>query len=551
MRRLGIPFGSLALLFLASGALAAGTKINGVTYSEAGAVVPPQSMRDTLPPDQALRLKKVFLFPSIDDLSGALAPKLDEKLVDLFTHNTRFELIRDPQVVKALSPDEASYYKAALNQDVHREAAKVTGADTTVLLRTRNVGPDTRMTLELRDARGNLLFSEEGSVPGASTMAVRWDIIEKLYRAVLSRLPFEGAVTGRTAATITLDLGSGSMRAGEEIEIARIVSLQRHPLLGTVVGTDYVRTGRAKVTSVDRVLSFAQVTEEFTGEKIAPGQKILRAQAALVHRGGPGADEEKKPAHGDKELGLAKHGNAQDEDPLDEKDHLKGDFDHFKARYGQLGADLYYGSLSHTQTTSSVTSEYSGSGVGVGIGGELWVTKNWIFSGEYDYHSATLTSPGGAVTAGPATWDQIGVFGGYRIFPEGVAEGMVLTGSLGYQRATLQIPSNATLLLGAKRYSGLVLRADGDIHFLENQKITVGFSIQPFASLLETGPSLGTPSGGTVIGVHLAWNRQIMDQLWLRVGLHYDVANASYEGDTPPSISDKRFAIGPGIYYLF
>jgi hypothetical protein len=538
--------GGTIFLIAAPGAVAAGAKINGVTYNNTGSVIAAPSIKDPLPPEQALRLKKIFLFPSIDDLSGALAPKLDEKLADLFMHNTRFEVIRDPQVVKALSPDESSYYKAALNQDVHKEAAKVTGADTTVLLRTRNVGPDTRMNLELRDARGSLLFSEEGSVPGASTMEVRWALIEKLYRSVLSRLPFEGTITGRTAATLTVDLGAGSMRMGEEIEIARIVSVQRHPLLGTVVGTDYVRTGRAKVTSVDRVLSFASVIEEFAGEKIAPGQKVLREQASLVHRGRGGnptaleeQDTSRRPLRG-----------ADLDSPLEEKDRLKGDFDQARPRFGQVGANLYFGSLSHSQTNNGIPADYSGSGVGGDLNGELWVTKSWILSAEYGFQSATLKSDA-AVQAGSTSWSEVNLFGGYRIFPEGVAEGLVLTGSVGYDSQKFDIPSNTSLNLGAKKFTGIVLKADGDVYFLNNQKITVGFSIEPFTTITEMGPSLGTPNGGSVIGVHLAWNRQLVEKLWLRLGIRYDIANGNYEGDNAPPITDKRFAIGPGVFYQF
>ncbi|MGZ3703756.1 MAG: hypothetical protein ACXWSD_18525, partial [Bdellovibrionota bacterium] len=535
---------ALALLALGASQLAAAagtTKINGVTYADKGTVVPPVSMKDALPPEQSLRLKKVFLFPSIDDLSGALAPKLDEKLVDLFSHNTRFELVRDPQVVKALSPDEASYYKAALNQDVHKEAAKVTGADTTVLLRTRNVGPDTRMTLEFRDARGTLLFAEEGSVLGSAKMTERWDLIEKLYRGVLSRLPFEGTITGRTAATLTVDLGIGSMRLGEEIEIARIVSVQRHPLLGTVVGTDYVRTGRAKVTSVDRVLSFATVIEEFAGEKISPGQKVLRAQANVVHRGEPGVVEEKNEPDVTRHHGRAN----EDETPLDEKDKLKGDFDNVKARYGALGGDLYYGSISHSQTLNGIPADYSGSGVGGDLEGELWITKNWIFSGEYGFHTATLSTADG-IQGGSTTWNNIGAYGGFRIFPEGVAEGVVLTGSVGYNVMQFQLPVNTSLSLSPKKFTGIVIKADGDVHFLQNQKITVGFSIEPFTSVTDTIAPLGTATGGSVIGVHLGWNRQLVDKLWLRIGMKYVVANGSYGDTSTSSLTDKRFAIGPG-----
>ncbi len=415
--------GSLALFVLSSTAWGESTTINGVTYDSKGSAA--VTSKDALGAEQALRLKKVFLFPSMDDLSGALAPKLDEKLAQLFMRNSRFELIRDPQVVKALSPDEKSYYKAAVSGSVHREAAKVTGADTTVLLRTHNVGPNTQMNLELRDANGNLLFSEEGSVPGSATMEARWALIDKLYSGMLKRLPFEGAITGRTANTITVDLGMGAVRQGEEVDIARIVSVQRHPLLGTVVGTDYVRTGRAKITSVDRVLSFAEVIEETAGEKIAPGQKVLQARAVTVRRGSEKENEsgeERTDSRYERpgQTRPLKKSGLGEEDPFE--DRLKGEFDRPRPRYGFVGGNLYYGSLGYTQNTT----DYGGSGIGGDLNGELWVSKSWILSLLYGFQNANLSAQG--TELGSTSFKNFQVVGGFRIFPESVAEGFVLTG---------------------------------------------------------------------------------------------------------------------------
>lgn len=536
---------AFSLLLLSVPALAQGaTTINGVTYGDKPAGTPMAA--STLPPEQALRLKKLFLFPSIDDLSGALSPMLDEKLVGLFAKNTRFELVRDPQVVKALSPDESAYYKAAQSPAVHKEAARVVGADTTALLRTRNLGQNTQMTLELRDSNGDMLFSEEGSVPGSAKLEARWDLIENLYMKILAKFPFEGTVTGRVANTLTIDLGAGAVKQGEEIEAARIVSVQRHPLLGTVIGTDYVRTGRARVTTVDKVLSFAEVQDEIRGEKIAPGQKILLARATISRKA---VFEEGKEAPSPQ--GVTEHSGPPkrqaEEDPL--ADRIQGDFDRPKARYGHLGGNILYGSVSQTQTTGGNSAAFGGSGIGGEFEGELWVTKSWIASLAYGFHNATLTGSGNAAV-GDTSWSRFGFFVGYRLFPDTFSSGLALTGSLGYQTMNFAIPENLALNVGGKKYSGVAIRAEGEMGFAEGQKINAGFSILPFANFVEGGGALGVAKGGTVIGLHLAWSHQLMSEIWLRIGTRYDVANGSYE-TSGSSVSNKRFAIGPGIYYLF
>jgi hypothetical protein len=518
-------------LCLAVQGFAASTTINGVTYESDKPSV--QGASDNI--NASMRLKKVFLFPTVDDMSGVLAPKLDEKLVQLFSRNSRFDLVRDPQVLKALSPDDKAYGKAAMSQAVHKEAARVTGSDTTALLRTHNVGGETEMTLELRDAEGNLLFSETGTVPGLSPMSARWGLIDKLFQAILSKIPFDGSVTGRTANTLTLDLGSSLVRPGEEVELARIVSVQRHPLLGTVVGTDYVRAGRAKITSVDRSLSFAEVTEEYPGELISAGAKVLRTRVGTVHRSNL-PEGEARP----EERGL-----PPEKDPFE--DRLKGDFDRAKPRYGQVGANLQYGSLTHSQTAGGTPTEFSGSGIGGNLEAEVWVTKNWIVSAFYGFLNANLSGNAGSV--GDTSWKKADGFVGYRFFPEDLMGGLQLTGSLGYQMLDFALPSPAGLGVGGKKYSGLAIKLDGDVLILRDHKLSLGFGFQPFSSFSETGSSLGAPDSATVIGFHLGWNYRLADNFWGRLGIQFDTASGSYGNNA--SVTDKRFAIGPGVYYSF
>jgi hypothetical protein len=487
-----------------------------------------------------MRLKKVFLFPSVDDMSAVLAPRLDEKLVQLFRENSRFDLVRDPQVLRALSPDDGAYGKAAQSPKVHKEAARITGSDTTAVLRTRNVGNETEMTLELRDAAGELIFSETGSIPGFSAMEARWGLIEKLFRSILAKIPFDGSVTGRAGRTLTLDLGAGSVRQGEEVEVVRIVSLQRHPLLKTVVGTDYVRVGRARVTGVDRAISFAELIEEFSGETIAPGAKVLRARAPLTRR-----TEEEEPAPRERQFTRTQEPAEESPDPFE--DRLRGEFDRRAPRYGQLGGNLQYGSLSHSQTAGGQASEFSGSGIGGNLEGELWITKNWILSLFYGFHSARLAGTGG--TIGDSSWSRTEGFVGYRFFPEEIVEGAQITGSIGYQVQDFSVPTPTGTAVSGKKYSGLALRLDGEILFHRNHKLTTGFGFQPFSSLTDAGAAPGSPDGGTVIGFHLGWNYRFADQFWGRLGLQFDTASGNYSNNA--SVSNKRFAIGPGIFYSF
>lgn len=537
MRRLPL---FLPLLLATNGAWA--TTINKIEYGKGGRAAPSATAQTgSLTPEQSLALKKVFVFPAVDEASGVLAPKLDEKLAQIFQNNRRFDLVRDPQVTRALNAEDPAYTKAATSREVHREAARTSGADTTALLRTKNVGNETEMTLEFRDANGEILFSESGSIPGYSSLETRWGLVDKLYRTILAKLPFEGTVGGRTANTITVDMGLGDIREGEEIEIARIVSMQRHPLLNVVVNTDYVRVGRAKITTVDKVMSFAEIQEEYTGERIFPGHKVLKAKP-IVRR------SEAEPAEpGPKRPGRGKERTVENDDTDPFEDRLQGEFDRKRARFGAAGVTIGYGSLSHAHSANNTNRDFSGTGLGATLDGELWVTKQWIFSLGYTMHSANLSGPDGQL--GGASFKRLEAYGGYRLFASELGEGAIVTGKLGYQNLNYDLPTNAGLNVGAKKYTGPTVRVDVEVSLSPVSRANAGFGIMPFSSVEQDGVNLGTPKGGTVISLGAGWAYRLTDSLWARLAFSFDSASTDY--DSGASGTDKRFAIGPGLQYTF
>lgn len=507
-------------------------KINNVDYAK------------PLSPDKSLRLKKLFLFPAVDDINNVLAPQLNDYLRAAFEQNNRFEIVKDPGVVKALAPDEAGYVKVATNEAVHKEAAKITGADSTLVLRTRTVGGTTEMTLDWHDGDGKILFSESGTLPGFSSMDARAALIKNLVNTEIKKIPYLATVTGRTAQTITVDLGRGSVNAGDSLEIVKLVSVQRHPLLHTLINVDYVHVGTARVTNVDRVLSFAEIVEEANNENILPDNKIVAIKKINVTGPEKPAGGALEPAKVDEKFSIKEKG--ADVIPV-----LSGDFDKPKARYGFASLDLGYGSLSHMGTASGVSSDVSGSGVALNFSGEIWVTKQWILASGYATQSAELkgTHGSGAASLGATTASRLEFSGGYKMFPGALAEGTAVIFGLGYQQLKFDYPSNTTMLVGPKKYSGLMLRLGADLFITPDSRIMTNVKFQPFSGLTETGSSPGSVESANVVAFDLAYLYQFSPNFWLKAGINFDTANGSYAGGS--TTSDKKFAIGPGIAYSF
>jgi hypothetical protein len=483
-----------------------------------------------------IQFKRVFLFPAVDDIQGVMAPLLDERLEQLFRANSRFALVRDAQVIRALAPTDSAYAKAATSKEVHREAIRVSGADSSALVRTRNVGNSSELVLEIRDRGGDLLFSEQGTIPGFSSMEVRRNQIDRMFRAVVDRIPYDGTVTGRTGPNLTLDLSADRVQPGDQVDIVRLVSVQRHPLLRTVIGSDYVRLGRARITGSDRVLSFAELEEMLPGESIQAGARVL------VIGGRSGERFSAEPAR------RASENRPRAPSPKDDSDErLSGDFEKPKARYGEVSGSIQYGSLAHSQTGQGATQEYTGSGIGASLQGELWVTRNWIATLGYSMINARLG--GTSAVLGDGSMKKIELAGGYRFFPEG-SEDLSITGSLGYISGSFTVPGNGLAGVGSKKYTGISLKLDGDMAFHRNHRIVGGFYFAPFPSFTDlAAPKLGAEDGGNMVGFRIAWRYRWFDLLWAQLGIEFDSHNGSYTNNG--TVANKRLAIGPGLSYSF
>jgi hypothetical protein len=493
--------------------------------------------------DEELRLKKLLLFPSVDDVSGVLTPDLDSELATAASNYTRFDIVRDREIIKALKTDGESYNKVSHSDTVHREAIKAANADASILLSSETAGGNLQLTLELRDRSGQVLLSGAEKIPAFSAKDARAKRIATMFSDLVKKIPFAGTVTGRSGKTITIDLGRGDVKVGDELNIAKITSQQRHPLLKTLVSTTHTRVGTAKVTNVDRALSFAEITEEAPGEAVTTNNKIVAVQ--------PGQEEksdqysEQGWAHKESDTYSIKQ-RGEDIVPK-----LEGEFDKPTPQFGYATADLGYGSINHQHTTPGASGvEASGSGLGGNLAGEVWLTKNWNAGGSVNFQRASMdaTTEGGAVQLDSASWSKYEVYGGYRIFPGKIDEISVLFG-LGYASSSINLENNATVGTGPRTYSGILFKADGDIMILPKNKIWVGLEIIPFGTFEETSTGLGDSNSVSEIGVHFDWLHELMPNLWGRVGIKMDFANASATaGGTD---SEKHFIFGPGVLYYF
>lgn len=502
--------------------------------------------------EPSLTIRKLFVFPGNDDVGNVIAPELDMALTKNLEKNSRFQVIRNQKVADALKMDDKGYGRVVVSPEVHSKAARLAGADTTVVLESRHVGQELKIKEDWRRADGSILFSETHAISAKSGINEQKKAVDFITDNIVKRIPFKGTVTGRTGNVVTLDLNQDQVNVGDRVTIARLVSTKEHPLLKTLVNIDYVNVGTAEVTSVDNVLAFARVTGEASGEEISVENKVINVDQYVNgvpagRRGDTGGDR------GGKDKGwnnLEKYEKAN-ADPLGDDETLTGDFERIKARYGLLGAKVHFGNIAHSETVSGTNTEISGSGFGAGFLGEAWITKNWIAVLTYDFMSAGLkgTRAGAPLAITGVSWNKLDIYGAYRYLTEDTLDGTFITFGLGYESVKMNLPLDAVNSLGKKSYSGILVAITGDIALDKTNRVEAFLGLQPFSSFQETEFTSGTPDGGNAVNVAARWQWAWKPTLYLSAGVDYNVANGSILNGK--NLTEKRFSISPGLKYLF
>lgn len=500
-----------------------------------------------------LNIKRIFVLPGKDDVNGALAPELDRAVLAHIDSSSRFELIRNSEVVRALKMDERGYGRIANSEQVHSKAAQITGADATIILESKHLGTEIQIREDWRRPDGSLLFTETQSIKANSGIDSQRKLVSKMTKSIESRIPFSGSVTGVDGRTVTLDLNKDYVRVGDRVDFVRLIGTKRHPLLKTLVDAEYVKVAEGEITSVDPVLSFARIINISPGEQVDTTTKIGRLNStykpAKRVREAPVVAPRVEPPKQDPFA--VKEPNPTDPLMKTENDRLSLEKDSFVGRYGKAGVRLNVANLSHSQTNGATDTDISGWGVGAGLLGEIWITKEWLIGFSYDFSNAGLSGQRGSteIAANGTSWNRFRFYGGYRYLLEGSLDKMFLTFSLGYQGINMNLPTDATNQLGQKNFSGMLIGIQMDYPMDPKSWIVASIGLSPFGTFDESGVSLGETDGSTTVsaavGYHIQWKRQF----WITFDIHFDSSSASYENGI--NLTDRRFSISPGLIYRF
>lgn len=477
--------------------------------------------------DQKIILKTITLAPVYDNVDGVYANPIQKLLVDLLQSDKVWGYSEFPDFSKKIFIEKFD----TLPNDVLDVLAKTKSQGLLTAFITKGPkGLNAKLKLFTQDQGWILLEESFQDINTFEISKLRQSFVE-MYHNIKNKLPYRGYVLSRRGLDVTLNLGSvNGVKLGQELTLAQILKLNRHPKLKTMVGVEKEIIAKVKVTQVEPYLSFAQITFEKetgvvdVGAKVLPTDYIsypvpqLNSDGAVV--GDNSANTPVPPVVNNEPPPAAVEEKPAPEKPIDSS--LQEQKSELLDRQNSMGVFTAQGVITQYSESSQLLSGANpqasqGFAPGAFLGLQLFFLENFFFD----------------VNA------QINMFNANNS----------LTGSNPY-----------TLSYTYMRYSGLVgydfyLSADPDQEDNDNIKLSVGLGINSYKTTVSnTTPTALTSTQTNDIAFQFKAQMPLSEQSPITIGGKFDLSLAPQFSESPVSSGDPKASVTSfglfGIYNI-
>lgn len=222
--------------------------------------------------DQKILLKTLTLAPVYDNVNGIYAGPVEKLLTDMLQSDKVWGYTAFPDLNRKIFIEQFDSEPALVLEALSKANAQ---GLLTAFITKGSKGLTARLKLFTQD-QGLILLEESFQDQEAFEVSTLRARFAEMYRDIKNRLPYRGYVLSRRGLDVTLNLGSvNGVKAGQELTLAQILKVNRHPKLKTMVGVEKEIIAKAKVTKVEEYLSFARITFEKETGVVEVGTKVL------------------------------------------------------------------------------------------------------------------------------------------------------------------------------------------------------------------------------------------------------------------------------------
>lgn len=511
--------------------------------------------------DEKILLKTITLAPVYDNLGGVYSQPIQKLLIDLLQTDKSwgYATYVDDNKTKFIENYDTN------PNDVLETLIKSQAQGLMTAFITKGPrGLNAKLKLFTHD-QGLILIEESIDDLNAFEISKLREYFVSMYQALKNKLPYRGYVLSRRGTEVTVSLGAvNGVKVGQELTIAQIIKLNRHPKLKTLVGVEKEIIARIQVYKVDAYLSFAKIVFEketgvlTLGSKVLPEPNLnyptpkLNAEGSVVSD--TYANETAKQPTSSKPV---ENFNTESEEVYREREQL---FD----RHNSTGSVTVQGVISqitdtHNLQSGATASSSQGFAPGLYLGTQIYILKNLFGTVGMQMNSSSVSNGLAGSTPQNMSYSYTTLSGaiGYDYNFEDDTDGIKFTGALGFNNYKTSVDDTLPVSLTSTETTAIALMLKASMSLAPDYPLNVGgqidFSLSP--SFSESPVSSGSASASiTSLGFFAVYpiNDKFnfkADLTILNIGAKFSGAatRPNPAGSTSLQTMSERF----GIEYLF
>lgn len=515
--------------------------------------------------DQKIIIKTVTIAPVYDNVNGIYSEPIQKLLLDLLQNDKVWGYSEFPEGKPKIFIEKFDSEPNDVLEVLEKTRAQ--GLLTAYITKGPR-GINAKLKLFTQDM-GWILIEDSFQDVNTFEISKLREMFVTMYHNIKSKLPYRGYVLSRRGIDVTLNLGSmNGIVQGQELILAQILKLNRHPKLRLMIGAEKEIIAKLKVTKVEPYLSFAQIIFEKesgvvdTGAKVLPSEYVSYPVPKIDSHGtvvGEAPANPKGFVTDNERIGMPTSTEALTTDLQDQKTLLL-DKDNSTGIFTLQGLITQF--TESTQLISGANPSSSNNfAPGVSLGVQLNIMKNLFF---VDFNTQ-INSFGGTNSLTGSTPNHLSftmtrytaLVGFDYLIDNEDSDNLKLTTSLGFSSIKTDVSSSTPTSLTSTQTDGLLLQFKVAMPLVPDNLWTVGGKLDFYLNpRFSESPVASGNAKVTVTSFGLFGTYPYSDKLNIRADLNVSNISVSFSGSgtrTIPAASDSIQSLNEqlGIEYLF
>lgn len=512
--------------------------------------------------DQKIILKTITLAPVYDNVNGVYSDPIQKLLVDLLQSDKVWGYSEFPEFNNKIFIEKFD----SQPNDVLEILVKTKSQGLLTAFITKGPrGLNAKLKLFSQD-QGLILIEDSFQDINTFEISKLREVFVTMYHNIKSRLPYRGYVLSRRGLDVTLNLGSmNGIQQGQELILAQILKLNRHPKLKIMTGAEKEIIAKLKVTKVEPYLSFAQIIFEKETGVVDVGVKVLPTEYVaypipiinsdgIVIGDAPAKTQPLMISVDDKISAESSEKNIKDQTAVLLDKHNSS---------GILTAQAVITQYSESTNLQSGANRNSSNGFAPGayLGLQFYILKNLLF---VDFNTQmNMFSGNNSYSASTPyhlsyTLSRYSAFVGYDYSVDQEDDAPIkLTAALGFTSITTDVSTTSPTSLTSTQTNALDLQLKAAMPLAPDYPITVGAKFDLFLSPNFSESPVHSGNGNvSITALGLFGIYPVSDQVNIRADLSVTNITVNFSGTgtrTDPSRSTSIQTLNEqfGVEYLF